>query len=90
MGGGVRVSSAVGVGTAFTVELPVAAAATSLVAREAGTVEGAGLPDGTATTVAPESVRAEPPGVAAASVTVEPAASAAPEPVEPDPAGDAQ
>ena len=79
MGGRVRVSSAVGVRTAFIVELPAVAAASAsdLTGHDAGAVDGAGLPDRSAITVAPEP-------------TVAPESSAGPESVGHDPAGDAQ
>jgi signal transduction histidine kinase len=83
MGGRVSVSSAVGVGTAFIVELPIAAAASSLVGREAGTVDGSGLPGASA-------IAAEPTPGAEPEPAVAPKSSAGSESVGRDPAGDAQ
>ncbi len=105
MGGRVRVSSAVGVGTAFFVDLPVAPAAPALAGDGAETLDDRGSPDRSALTTTPPSevaptldaaVEPAPAVVApepAASVTPEPAASVTPEPaasVTPEPVGDGQ
>ena len=85
MGGRVRVSSAVGVGTAFFVDLPIGPAVPALAGDGPETLDAPGLPDRSALTTAPPSEVAptldtavEP---APAAIEPEPAAFVAPEPV---------
>jgi signal transduction histidine kinase len=89
MGGRVRVSSAVGVGTAFFVDLPIGPAAPALAGDGPETLDACGTPERPSFTAAPPSEVAPTLDAAVelapAAIEREPAASVAPEPV-----GDAQ